>query len=124
MVSVTDSDYADATTRTNSAFVISNFYIPVNTSASVTTNNPSFPVSPGEIDLTGAAGMADLFTGGNALEIADAATPTVDVGIRVAYGVLSSTDAVHTGVQVIQAPPANGNQTGVDDGTDWVAGWM
>ncbi len=67
---------------------------------------------------------ANLFVTPNDLVIADSATPTVDVGIRVAYGVLSSADAVHTGVQVIQAPPANGTQTGVDDGTDWVAGWM
>ncbi len=29
MVSVTDADYADAATRTNSAFVVQNFYIPV-----------------------------------------------------------------------------------------------
>jgi hypothetical protein len=130
MVSVTDADYADATTRANSAFVIQNFYIPVTTSGggtTTTTNNPAIPTQPSEIDLTlvDTAGGTPLFQGANLVTIADTATPMVDVGIRVAYGVLAG-PAAPTGVQIIQSPPASGLATppGAPGGTDWTAGWM
>ncbi len=59
------------------------------------------------------------------MQISDSATPVVDVGIRVGYGVLAGA-AAPTGVQIIQSPPASGLATppGAPGGTDWTAGWM
>jgi hypothetical protein len=125
MVSVTDSDYADPTTRTNSAFVVQNFYIPVLTSTSTSQNNPAIPTQPAQINLNGVSAGAPLFTGANLVTVSDTATPMVDVGIRVGYGVLAGA-AAPTGVQIIQSPPASGLATppGAPSGTDWTAGWM
>jgi hypothetical protein len=143
MVSVTDSDYDTADTRSDSAFVVQNFYIPLanstttttttddSTSGSSTSSNSSATLAdivtyPTEVDLNGVDTGAPMFTGTNAVVIEDPATPVIDVGIRVVYGTLSTTDPNPTGVQIIQRPYASSlaMPPGVASGNDWTAGWL